>query len=780
MNSGWATKVLILFATAFITSNLLAPLLPSAYGQSTGATAAITLAQHRGVDAGTSTSGSLAFNSSNTAGNWIAVSIRGGLSSSQIFTVRDSIGNTYKRAVQVGFTASAVTLAIFYAENIKGGVNTVTVSDTVSGPLRFAIMEYYGLAISNSLDAAAVATGTSASPNSGNLATTANGDLLLSAIATTNIGTFRAGTGYTLRDFVPVEPNTKLITEDQIQGAAGSATATASLAAVENWGAGLAAFKAAGGTGSTAPSITSLSPVSGPVGTPVTIAGTNFGATQGTSTVKFNGTAATATSWRTTSIVAPVPAGATTGNVVVTVGGVASNGVLFTVSTAAAKWPIKISANKRYFVDQNGTPWMMVADAAHHLMPAIPQSSVAQYLNDRVANGFNTINLYGACAGSGTCPASGAAFNGVLPFTVGTSNLTYDLSTPKLAYWSQVDSVIQQAANLGLVVLFEPLPWGVNFGTAMENTAGPINYPTNDFNFGVFLGTRYKNFPNIIWQFGQDFRGSALPSATFMDYMAQVMAGVASVDPTHLITCQLNYYRSYSQQGIPIGNSSYNSTLNTSFAYTYYETYDYVLAAYNASPTMPVFLGESNYETANNTGQLSSSANAFITRLEMWWTMTSGGAGHEFGNEHVNHFDTTSPTWRSQLDTTATLQVKYLTNLFNQFQWWMLVPDQSHQVVTAGFGNYSVTNENLYSATYATTAWNPNGTLAITYTPVSTTLSVNMANFSKPMTASWYDPTTGISTAIAGSPFAHSGSQSFTTPSTAHSDGKHDWVLVLQ
>jgi Bacterial Ig domain/IPT/TIG domain/Purple acid Phosphatase, N-terminal domain/Immunoglobulin I-set domain len=83
------------------------------------------------------------------------------------------------------------------------------------------------------------------------------------------------------------------------------------------------------------PSITSLNPTSGPVGTSVTIAGTNFGATQGTSTITFNGTAATATSWSATSITAAVPSGATTGNVVVTVGGVASNGVSFTVPVPA-------------------------------------------------------------------------------------------------------------------------------------------------------------------------------------------------------------------------------------------------------------------------------------------------------------------------------------------------------------------------------------------------------------------------------------------------------------
>jgi RHS repeat-associated protein len=83
------------------------------------------------------------------------------------------------------------------------------------------------------------------------------------------------------------------------------------------------------------PSITSLSPTSGAVGASVTITGTNFGATQGTSTVTFNGTAATTIgSWSATSIVATVPTGATTGNVVVTVGGVASNGSSFTVVSA--------------------------------------------------------------------------------------------------------------------------------------------------------------------------------------------------------------------------------------------------------------------------------------------------------------------------------------------------------------------------------------------------------------------------------------------------------------
>jgi len=96
------------------------------------------------------------------------------------------------------------------------------------------------------------------------------------------------------------------------------------------------------------PSITTVSPASGVVGTAVTLAGTNFGATRGTSTVTFNGTLATPASWSATSIVVPVPAGATTGPVVVTVGGQTSNGVAYTVTVgpppeSTAPWIASIS-----------------------------------------------------------------------------------------------------------------------------------------------------------------------------------------------------------------------------------------------------------------------------------------------------------------------------------------------------------------------------------------------------------------------------------------------------
>jgi gliding motility-associated-like protein len=84
------------------------------------------------------------------------------------------------------------------------------------------------------------------------------------------------------------------------------------------------------------PTITSFTPVSGPVATQVTITGTNFSATPASNTVMFNGTTATVTASTTISITTSVPAGATTGKISVTVAGnTATSASNFTVSAGA-------------------------------------------------------------------------------------------------------------------------------------------------------------------------------------------------------------------------------------------------------------------------------------------------------------------------------------------------------------------------------------------------------------------------------------------------------------
>lgn len=214
----------------------------------TAAEAAITLVQHVGKEAGTVTLSSLGFASNNTAGNWLAVAIRAGRTG-QSFTVTDTRGNTYRRALQYDETLDAVTLGLYYAENIGSSPNTVTVTDTVTGgTLRFAIFEYSGVATSNALDGApAVAEGTTATASSGPVTTTANGDLILGVMSTADEATYSAGSGFTIQERVPATPGTKLCVEDEQQATAGPIAATATVSGGLPWTAAVAAFRAASG-----------------------------------------------------------------------------------------------------------------------------------------------------------------------------------------------------------------------------------------------------------------------------------------------------------------------------------------------------------------------------------------------------------------------------------------------------------------------------------------------------------------------------------------------------
>jgi chitodextrinase len=208
------------------------------------APAGISLVQHRNVDAGSAASSSLSFSTTNGAGNWIAVAIRSA-PNSQALTVTDTRGNTYRRAIQLNETVDGIAVALYYAENIVGGSNTVTVSKPqAGGTLRFAILEYSGVALANSLDVTVAAQGTSATPSSGTVTSTSSGDLVIGVIATSNERTFTAGGVSHIEERVPAPPYTKLIVEDRKQSTAGPLSAWATLNASDHWGAVVAAFRA--------------------------------------------------------------------------------------------------------------------------------------------------------------------------------------------------------------------------------------------------------------------------------------------------------------------------------------------------------------------------------------------------------------------------------------------------------------------------------------------------------------------------------------------------------
>ena len=90
-----------------------------------------------------------------------------------------------------------------------------------------------------------------------------------------------------------------------------------------------------------APIISSVTPTTGGAGTVVQVSGSNFGPSQGSGTVKINGTSVgTATTWGATSIAFTMPTGLSSGNLVVTANSMASSATSFTVTTTPTVYTV--------------------------------------------------------------------------------------------------------------------------------------------------------------------------------------------------------------------------------------------------------------------------------------------------------------------------------------------------------------------------------------------------------------------------------------------------------
>ena len=281
------------------------------------------------------------------------------------------------------------------------------------------------------------------------------------------------------------------------------------------------------------------------------------------------------------------------------------------------------------------------------------------------------------------------------------------------------------------------------------------NGAAKDQAFGAFLGNRYKNFPNIVWLNGNDFQNWGDPAA---DANALALArGIASTDPAHIQTIELNFTNSSS-----LDDQRWATTVSLNAAYTYFATYDEVLHAYNQSPTTPTFMVEANYENENL--QLPPDTDAETLRRQEWWTMTSGATGQLYGN----HTTWTFPSnWKSNLDTTGVAQLGVMRSFFLSEPWQQLVPDSTF--VTSGQGSYNSGPVDVLQTDYATAAVTPDGAHAVVYVPTARTLTVNLSRLQANVTARWIDPTTGASQPAVAP---------YTTPGR-HADGATDWALAF-
>ncbi len=172
-------------------------------------------------------------------------------------SVTDSQGNVFTPVGNQLSTPGGALSQVYYAQNIKGGADTVTVTLTAtSSYLEVYLSEYAGINPTNPIDAQAGASGTAGAVSSGNATTTAAGDIIYGFC----VGDWACtpGSGFAARS--TLDNN---VIESEVASTAGSYAATGS--ATNGWTMQMVALKPASVVAP--PGITSATTANGTVGT---------------------------------------------------------------------------------------------------------------------------------------------------------------------------------------------------------------------------------------------------------------------------------------------------------------------------------------------------------------------------------------------------------------------------------------------------------------------------------------------------------------------------------
>jgi hypothetical protein len=427
---------------------------------------------------------------------------------------------------------------------------------------------------------------------------------------------------------------------------------------------------------------------------------------------------------------------------------------------AQVSFPLRLSANNRYLVDQNDKPFLINNASSWTLGAAVPtMKEVCEYLDSlKIKGGFNSImisvNSMAGQRGSIT-RNNNYCWGEICPFNIGT-----DFSTPNETYFNHISDVIDAAKSRDMLVIL-----GVSYlgYKAVEGWQNEIveNGPVKCRYFGRYLGGKFKNKTNVIWFAGGDYDPLEVGNNLQQNHLEELL-GVKDSIPNSL---WMAHWHGAVQGGHPAGVWATEEAafapfmdINSYYAFTYIPTYIYDIKYYNkryeGKPKM-IYHMDMAYEDEVNGSPMQIRARAY-------WALCNGSAGSSFCHTTWWKFE---ENWKSYMNTQGVLDNKRWYEFSLSRQWYKLVPDTSHEVMISGMGKFGSKN-------YACTGRATDGSSIIAYLPSQRQVKINMSKVSG-MSAKvwWYNPNNGLMTPVGK--YQTKGIREFTPPS------KGDWLLVI-
>ena len=428
---------------------------------------------------------------------------------------------------------------------------------------------------------------------------------------------------------------------------------------------------------------------------------------------------------------------------------------LATCMTLSADFPVKVSSNGRYFVDQHERPFFIHADTPWSLFVALDTAETAYYFKKRRDQGFNavTVNLLEHWFKGETLAYPAASMNkaGSYPFREFLREGIPDLASPNEDYFVHVDRVLRIAQRYGFLVMMTPAYMGYEAAGLQEGWYRDVleNGPDRCRKYGKFLGRRYADYPNVVWIMD----GDRNPDSLSRPLEKEIIRGIQEYDNKHLFSAHCHPTNSSRDHWEGESWLGFNCVYTYAFPPHNAYVHEQCLRSYLTSPAMPTFLFETCYENEHN-------ANALQIRAQMYWGWLCSIAGVQFGNLPIWRF---GAGWQDALEWQGSFDASIMKRMVDSRNWHKLVPDYLHTAVFDGYGS----RESFVAAAVA-----DNGETLIAYIPNGNTIGVDLKVIrGSKAVAWWFNPRNGLSQRI--NEFSEMQKVQFTPP-----DSK-DWVLVV-
>ncbi len=425
---------------------------------------------------------------------------------------------------------------------------------------------------------------------------------------------------------------------------------------------------------------------------------------------------------------------------------------------------IRVSANRRFLVHDDGTPFFWLGDTAWELFHRLTRVETDHYLQNRADKGFTVIQAVVLAELDGLRVPNA---NGDLPL------VDLDPTQPNEAYFQHVDWVIDRAAALGLRIGLLPT-WGDKVNQRYDWAKGPeIFTEVNAADYGAFLGNRYRDRPNLIWILGGDRDPDDRAVSIWRAMAGGIQAGLGGPE---------NALMTFHPQPFGSGSSSRwfhdDDWLSLNMLQTGHDqhknTFDQITADYNRQPIRPVLDGEPTYEAHGlsfKPFEHGYSSDAEVRKFA-YWALFSGACGHTYGCHSIWQFfapgreEVNYPIyyWTDALDLAGASQMRHLNALMTRPGLADRLPDQS-----------LLTGHQPKDDEYVVATRTADGQLVLVYTPTGRAFGIDTHSLAGELVRwHWFNPRDGSETVPKTGP--KTPTLSFQPPNSGNG---HDWILWL-